>query len=901
MALLNRHGVRQALFGGNRLARRLLLAIVAFSSCVTTAITVVELYAEYRRDLSGIANEFQFIRDSYVPSLSKGVWEFDDNQVRAQLEGLLRLTDVEQASIEAEGSPGWSAGTRRSRRVLSMQAELVHHDARGTQRIGTLHVLASEDEVLGRILDHALSELLRNGLKTMLVAGFVLVLFQAWVTRHLARVADYAGALDPDAPAAGRTPLALDRAPNPPGRTDILDVVVDALNRLRTSLDDARERVEQSHARLQDSELRLRLAVEAAGAGIWDCDFARGALVVNEDAARILGERPPATIAGLASWRTHVHPDDRQRIEADCRRLLDSGDQVFAEVRLRHPALGWRWFSFRGRVAERGPDGAPARALGTVVDITLRRREQEIVRANETRLRALTRQASALIYELDDEGRVIFANRQGDPQERPVVGSLARDWIPAPEVAAFDALLARVRTEGGRHAMEVAIARAPGPPRHYRLVVTPMHGEHAARVLVTATDVTELRAAQAGLEEANRTLERRVQERTAALIEARGEADRASQAKSEFLSRMSHELRTPMSAILGFAQLLEMSDLGPQELRWTSEIRSAGDHLLRLIDELLDVARIEAGKLSVRLEPCDVHAVAAEAASLCAAQARSAGIALDLGPPGAARWALADRTRLRQVLVNLLSNAIKYNRPDGRVVVRAGEGPGGRIRLSVADTGLGMSPAQQQALFTPFERLGREHGGPAGTGIGLALSKRLAELMDGRLEVQSTLGAGSTFTLSLPASARGGADAAGVDAPPVRLERPLRVLYIEDDRANRSLMQEFFAHQPRLTWWIAPDGATGLRIARRERPDVVLTDLQLPGMSGFGILAALKADVLTRAIPVVAVTGDAIPDNLARVRASAFAACLVKPLQLDGLLATLRDVAAAASVTAGSS
>jgi CheY-like chemotaxis protein len=171
--------------------------------------------------------------------------------------------------------------------------------------------------------------------------------------------------------------------------------------------------------------------------------------------------------------------------------------------------------------------------------------------------------------------------------------------------------------------------------------------------------------------------------------------------------------------------------------------------------------------------------------------------------------------------------------------------------------------------------------------------------MDGTLEVLSTPGAGSTFVVSLPASSRGEADAPAVDEPPVTLERPLRVLYVEDDRANRTLMQEFFAQLPGLTLWLAQDGAAGLRIARQELPDVILTDLQLPGMSGFGILAALKADAHTRAIPVVALTGDANADNLARVRASAFAACLLKPLKLGELLAALRDLTIRASATTG--
>jgi PAS domain S-box-containing protein len=429
-----------------------------------------------------------------------------------------------------------------------------------------------------------------------------------------------------------------------------------------------------------------------------------------------------------------------------------------------------------------------------------------------------------------------------------------------------------------------------------------------------------------------------------ALRAARDEAERASRAKSDFLSSMSHELRTPMNAILGFAQLLELdpaAPLTPRQREQVQHILRAGAHLLALINDVLDLARVEAGKQPMLIEAVPVGPLLRECVALVRPLAAARGIALDIDvrddtatgtdasiDAGAGPSVRADRLRLRQVLLNLLSNAIKYNHAEGRVrcavaSVRHGDGPP-EVLLSVSDTGPGLDAAERERLFQPFERLGAEGGMVEGAGIGLALSRQLMALMDGRIEVDSRTGEGSTFRLVLPAgaaevtppaatvhAARVGqvahqGSAAAVDlplaaAPPASAPalRVRRVLYIEDNPVNLMLMEATLEGERGVQLATAPLPALGLELAFNDPPDLVLLDIQLPGMDGFEVLRRLRADPRTAAVPVVAVSANAMPDDLARARQAGFDDYLTKPLDLARLRAVVQQPWRGAPVTDG--
>ncbi len=387
--------------------------------------------------------------------------------------------------------------------------------------------------------------------------------------------------------------------------------------------------------------------------------------------------------------------------------------------------------------------------------------------------------------------------------------------------------------------------------------------------------------------------ERRERQRAQRAEEA---ATTANHAKSEFLSRMSHELRTPLNGILGFAQLLELDVETPEQCDGVTHILKGGRHLLGLINEVLDIARIEAGKFSISLEPVETSEVIGGALDLVRPQAAARGIGLST----AVVWhghVMADRQRLQQVLLNLLSNAVKYNRPEGAVTVACDATPSGKCRLTVTDTGPGIAPERMHRLFTPFDRLDVQEGAVEGTGLGLALSKGLVELMGGTVRAESTLGTGSTFSLELPVAkapvhepAPRETSAPGADATILTGT----VLYIEDNPSNLRLVERILNRRPGVKLLSAVQGRRGLELARAHRPDAIVLDLHLPDISGQEVLAQLRADPETREIPVVILSADATPSQTTRLLQAGAHAYMTKPLSVAQFLGVLDELLARA-------
>jgi PAS domain S-box-containing protein len=381
---------------------------------------------------------------------------------------------------------------------------------------------------------------------------------------------------------------------------------------------------------------------------------------------------------------------------------------------------------------------------------------------------------------------------------------------------------------------------------------------------------------------------------------AKEEAERANLAKSEFLSRMSHELRTPLNAILGFGQLLSLKTGEPTQAGQLREILNAGAHLLTLIDDVLDLARVESGHLAVSLEPVALRPLLDECLNLVRPQAQmqapTPGITLPQQAACAGLHVRADRTRLKQVLLNLLSNAIKYNRPGGSVTLRCEAAADGTLRVCVDDSGPGLTPAQQARLFVPFERLDAEARRIQGTGIGLALSRRLVEAMGGTLGVESAPGVGSSFWLRLP-QARPQAEGPAVAVAAEAASGPVasgthQVLCIEDNPANLRLIEGIFVRRPQLRLLTAIAPGLGLELARTHRPELILLDINLPDLDGYAVLQHLRADAATRDIPVIAVSANAMPHDVERARAAGFIAYLTKPLDIAQLLRLVDDALA---------
>jgi signal transduction histidine kinase/ActR/RegA family two-component response regulator len=380
--------------------------------------------------------------------------------------------------------------------------------------------------------------------------------------------------------------------------------------------------------------------------------------------------------------------------------------------------------------------------------------------------------------------------------------------------------------------------------------------------------------------------ERRQVEQT--LTKATAAAEKANLAKSDFLSSMSHELRSPLNAILGFAQLMDsdVTPATPSQKSSIAEILRAGWYLLELINEILDLAQIESGKLSLSPEPTSLAEVILECQAMIEPQAQTSGIRMTFPQFDVPCFVAADRTRLKQVLINLLSNAIKYNQAGGTVVVDCAGSTAERIRLNVRDTGAGLPPEKLAQLFQPFNRLGQEYGAEQGTGIGLVLSKRLVELMGGVLGVESSVGAGSVFWCELGAAAAPEleakmeepapfASAQAQPGPPLR-----RLLYVEDNPANLKLVEQLIARRPTIRLLTAVDGNMGIQLARANQPDMILMDINLPGISGIEALKILRNDPATAHIPIVALSANAMPRDIAKGLEAGFFSYLTKPIRV---------------------
>ncbi len=403
-------------------------------------------------------------------------------------------------------------------------------------------------------------------------------------------------------------------------------------------------------------------------------------------------------------------------------------------------------------------------------------------------------------------------------------------------------------------------------------------------VFAAARDVTERKRFERTLQENNVELER-----------ARAAAEKANLAKSDFLSSMSHELRSPLNAILGFAQLMisETPPPTPSQVASIDPILRAGWYLLELINEILDLAQIESGKLALSLEPTSLAEVMLECQDMIEPQGQKRGIVMTFPSFDVPCYVEADRTRLKQVIINLLSNAIKYNRPQGTVRVDCAANTPNRIRISVRDTGEGLPPEMLTQLFQSFNRLGRETTAEEGTGIGLVMSKRLVEMMGGTIAVESTVGVGSVFSFELHAAV-----APGLVIEPTESDVVVHaqvphgaaartLLYVEDNPANLQLVEQLVGRRSDLRLLSARDGIVGIQLARNHRPEVILMDINLPGISGIEALKILREDTATAHIPVVALSANAMPRDIEKGMHAGFFRYLTKPIKIAEFMQTL--------------
>jgi PAS domain S-box-containing protein len=517
-------------------------------------------------------------------------------------------------------------------------------------------------------------------------------------------------------------------------------------------------------------------------------------------------------------------------------------------------------------------------------EATQRQRTGVALRESQQRLRNILDHAPIGVAYTDTEGRI----REANPYLRELLGTTSKRLagMPMSRLLHADDREAEAQARERLLSGEVPMARAhlrckasDGRLIAMRASVSVLRGgkdNEPRRMVWVIEDITEHLA----LEEAQR---------------AREGAEAANRTKSEFLSRMSHELRTPLNALLGFTQLLELDrkqPLAPHQLDWTAQMRQAGWHLLHMINDTLDLARIESGHVDLEPRTLDLAELVTAAQALVAQAAEKRRVRIEVHLGLGAQAVIGDATRVKQILTNLMSNAVKYNLEGGNVIVASRMAEEGRVALDVIDTGAGMNPQQLAQLFQPFNRLGQESGPVEGTGIGLVISLRLAELMGGTLHARSSAGMGSTFTLELPRAAMApppANDDDGALVEPAAYRRRV-IHYVEDNETNAEVMRGILALRPQVELEISTLGLDGLAAIQRRRPSLVLLDMQLPDIDGLELLRHLQAGADTSDIPVIVVSADATEARISQAIAAGATHYLTKPVNVPTLLAAVDSV-----------
>ncbi|HEX5684213.1 MAG TPA: ATP-binding protein, partial [Ideonella sp.] len=616
----------------------------------------------------------------------------------------------------------------------------------------------------------------------------------------------------------------------------------------------------------------------------------------NRSALGLLGFTSATEVVGRP-MHALIHPDcvdDGTRPASACRlhnafRLREATHEAGDTFR-RHDGAPFAVEYWSYPMSE---DGHPMGVVVTFFDISERLRTQEALRKSEARLAKLIDAVADAVISMDAAGRIVLFNRSAER----IFGRTLSDTFGEPvaqlTAPASSAKLARLLQQPPTGnvpgaVQELTCVRADGEEFPAEATVSRIDIDQGVLMTIVLRDVSEQLAAR--------------HER-----EAREALEHSSRAKTHFLSRMSHELRTPLNAVLGFAQLMSIDtsrSLDAENRARVKHIERAGSHLLALVNDVLDLSMVESGRLSLSLETVDARVVAEEALTVVAPLARDSGIALetllthrtvdasfaadadkDARLDAFGVWIHADRVRLRQVLINLLSNAIKYNERNGRVTLSLL--PTGDVcQVVVTDTGVGMTAEQLNHLFEPFNRLGAERSAVEGTGIGLVLTRQLVELMDGRLEITSTVGQGTVATVTLPRA-----------APAVITQRlpslpecddgqagPLDVLYAEDNEVNIELMRQVTLLRPSINFRYATSGAEALKMAQEQPPDLMLVDMNLGDTTGTLLAQSIRRDPDTARIHLVALSADALPGQIRAALDGGFENYLTKPINFVEIL-----------------
>jgi PAS domain S-box-containing protein len=642
---------------------------------------------------------------------------------------------------------------------------------------------------------------------------------------------------------------------------------------------------------LRATVARLQRIFNGSGYGFWEWNLRTHEMIWFGSYWNQLGygTEDSHTIGDAYKVMEFVHPEDSEIVTAAIKEHLRSKKLLDISYRIKTKKGDYVWTQARAD-SLRDEQGHALIMSGVNFDITEIKRVEAALRESEARQVRIIQASSDGIWEwYADRGGFHFSHRcwqllgYDDIDDVLTEGEdrlkVWRGHIYPQDLALFDSSLREHLAGRAPFDIEYRLVTTQGEVRWIRSRGKAFFNDKREVTMMSGSnmDITDLK---------------RAEER---VLLAKEQAEHANLAKSKFLSGMSHELRTPLNAILGYTQLFEYDgNLNPQQVNNLREIRRAGHHLLHLINDVLDLAKIESGSMTLSLEPVLVSRLIEECFSLVKPQAvaKDIGMISHLGQH-ANTYVIADHMRFRQALLNLLSNAVKYNRVGGKLEVVLTEQSQQILRVCVSDTGQGIPVQRQAEVFQPFNRLSAENSAIEGSGVGLVITKQLVEMMHGKINFTSTESVGTSFWIDLPIATQW-TDSSTIKSAPVQqpavtlqINKACRVLYIEDNATNIRLLQQFFARYTQFSVDIAEESFLGIFKARQTQPDLIILDINLPGMDGYEVLSVLKRDPVTAQIPVVGLSANAMPYDIERSKKAGFYEYLTKPLEINRLIEVL--------------
>lgn len=634
---------------------------------------------------------------------------------------------------------------------------------------------------------------------------------------------------------------------------------------------------------LRTSEERLSLSTQFSNIGTWDWNISTGELYWSERIAPLFGYQREDVETTYDNFLAAIHPDDRDLVTAAVNDCVEFNKPYDIEHRVVWEDGTEHWLHETGNVI-RDVNGKARHMLGAVRDVTESKSWQKKLLDSERRMRSQLDSMGEGMFGLDEQGNTTFVNQAacailGYSQNELIGKSILDLILRKDEVVAL---------KNEKNVDEIDFKCADGSIIPVEYSSMPVLQEESIKgTVITFKDITE----------------RKNNERE--LVSAKEQAEKANMAKSQFLSSMSHELRTPLNAIMGFGQLMSMgstSNLTELQKDNVNEILKAGQHLLELINEVLDLSKIEAGQVQMSIEPTSLTEVMLDSINLVQSMALNHNVELillrdgevvdDISMVTSELIVLADKLRLKQVFLNLLSNAIKYNLDNGKIYVSCTVEKSGVCSISVRDTGMGISAGHLKDLFEPFNRLGYENSSVEGTGIGLVITKNLVEMMGGEINCASEIGSGTTFTIELALlneDVQAGQESTRLPDVEFDSEQQFHVLYIEDNPASIRLMAQLFAQNSNFHLSTVHEPVMGLSMIEENKPDLVLLDINLPGMNGYSVLKSLRK-MFGKDYPVIALSANASTVDVRKAKTAGFNDYLTKPVDVGLLMASVSTI-----------